>query len=247
MKTVECRSVVGKGSPRRFRPALFPALAGVAAAGMALLWAPQEGLAQTLPWGAGWSAGFSDIGDLNADASPSGGGTAAVIAPGGSWVVGIHVDRWYRSDARLGVRVQTSYMQPRFDWTSSQRKIDALGGDVSLMVRPLSPDTDPPVLPYLAVGAGGILYDLGRGRETLFPEADARHDGRVRAVPVGLVAVGFDVAIPWTWYRQSVRIRAEVADHMAISSPLLRMSSGDRHGPVHHFRLTIGLHSAFAL
>jgi hypothetical protein len=97
------------------------------------------------------------------------------------------------------------------------------------------------------VGAGGVVYDLGRGGETLFPEADARHDGEVRAVPVVLVALGFDVEIPWTWYSQSVRIRTEVADHIAISSPLLRMSSEDRHGPVHHFRLSIGLHSAFSL
>jgi len=234
-----CRRVIEKGLARTV---VFLALAG-----MAPLGAPQEGVAQALPWGAGWSVGASNIGDLNADAAPSGGGATAVIAPGSSWVVGIHVDRWYGSDARVGVRVQSSYQQPRFDWTSSQRKIDAVGGDVSLMLRPLSPDSEPSVLPYLAIGAGGMFYDLGRGRETLFPEADARHDGRARAVPVGLVALGVDVAIPWTWYRQAVRIRTEVADHIAISSPLLRMSSGDRHGPVHHFRLTIGLHSAFAL
>jgi hypothetical protein len=115
------------------------------------------------------------------------------------------------------------------------------------MFHPLASQGDLPVLPYLAVGAGAIAYDLGRGTETLFPEADARHDGRKRAVPVVLAALGFDIEIPWTWYRQSVRIRTEVADHIAIESPLLRMSSGDRHGPVHHFRLTVGLHSAFDL
>jgi len=92
---------------------------------------------------------------------------AGMVLPEGGRVAGIRVDRWYRSDARLGVRVQTFCIQPRFDWTSSQRKIDAVGGDVSVMARPLSPDTDPPVLLSLAVGAGGILHHLGRGRETL--------------------------------------------------------------------------------
>jgi len=64
---------------------------------------------------------------------------------------------------------------------------------------------------------------------------------------VGLGALHVDVAIPWTWYLQSVRIRTEVTDHIAISSPLLRMSSGERHGPVHRLRLTIEWHGTFAL
>jgi hypothetical protein len=240
MSIGECRWVAEKGRTK-------VNLVVLALAGAALMGVPQDGVAQALPWGAGWSVGASSIGDLNADAELSGGGAATPIAPGTSWIAGIHVERWFGDDARLGVRVQTSYQQPRFAWNSSERKIDAFGGDVSLVFHPLAPDTDPPVLPYLAVGAGGILYDLGRGVQTLFPEADARHDGQTRAAPVVLVALGIDFEIPWTWYSQSVRIRTEVADHMAISSPLLRLSSSDKHGPVHHFRFTVGLHSAFSL
>ncbi len=231
------RSVVGAG---------LLAVAALAAAPFHPC-APVHLVAQTHPWGAGWTAGLTDIGALNTDASLPGGGAPAPIEPGAGALLALHVDRWYLDDGRLGVRVQGAYQQPRLDWGASTRRIDTFSADLSLLVRPLSPDDEPPLIPYLALGAGGIWYDLGRGRETSFADADARHDGRQRLTPVGLVAIGFDVPIPWSWYRQEVRVRVEAADHVSLRSPLRRLSDGDRHGPVHHLRFTIGLHSAFRL
>ena len=204
-----------------------------------LLLAPSAAEAQGYgTFGAGWTAGASYVTDVNPDASAD----AFAVTPETGFVMGLFVDTWLGDTHRVGLRTQASYQQPRFDWEDGRRSIDTGAADLSLMVRPISPD-DADVLPYLAGGLGLIWYDLGTGGTTTFPDAEAMHDGDSRLLPTGVVAVGVDVPIDMRWNRLPVSLRLEAADHITINSPLKRTVDGERHGAVHHFRFTVGLYS----
>jgi len=204
-----------------------------------LLLAPSDAEAQRYgTFGAGWAAGASYVTDVNPDASAD----AFAVTPETGFVMGLYVDSWLGSTHRVGLRTQASYQQPRFDWEDGRRSIDAGSADLSLLIRPISPD-DGNVLPYLAGGAGIIWYDLGTGGTTVFPDAEAMHDGDSRILPTGVIAVGVDVPIDMRWNRLPVSLRLEAADHITINSPLKRTADGERHGAVHHFRFTVGLYS----
>jgi len=208
-------------------------------AGFAL---PQAADAQFHRYAAGFTVGGSHVTDLNPDAPAE----ALALAPGAGAVFGLHADRWYGSMGRLGIRYQAAYQQPTFDWRPGERRISALSGDVAGIFRLIAPSDDARALPYLAAGAGGIWYDLGTGDPTSFEEAAAYHDGGSRVLPVVLLAAGLDVDIPWDWQGSPVRVRAEIADHVALGSPIRQLSDGSRYGAVHHVRFSIGLHSVFA-
>ncbi len=199
--------------------------------------APVE--AQVHRFGAGWSAGGTYLTDLN----PGAPGQAREISPGAGFVFGLHVDRWYGQDGRIGVRYQGAYQQPRVDWVRGERKVDAFSADVSALFRILEPEDPDQVLPYVAAGLGGIWYDLGTGRDTFFPEADAYHDGGSRVLPAVILGVGADVPFPWGWDGSPVRVRLEVADHLTFGSPIRQASDGSRYGAVHHLRFTVGAYS----
>lgn len=224
------------------RPRIQAAWAALAAAAL-LLPAAHDAEAQAHRYGAGWTAGASYLTDLN----PSPAGSARAISPGAGFVLGLHVDRWYGSDGRIGVRYQGSYQQPRFDWSAGGRSIDAVGADVSALYRLMNPADEGPALPYLTAGLGAVWYDLGTGSDTFFSAADAFHDGGSRLLPLVTFGVGADVRSPWNWDTFPVRLRVEVADHMTFGSPLRRESDGSRYGPVHHLRFTVGAYSAIDL
>lgn len=211
------------------------------AAGALLVAGPTNAEAQAHRYGAGWTAGASYLTDLNPSTS------ARSLSPGAGFVLGLHVDRWYGADGRIGVRYQGSYQQPRFDWSPGRRSIDAVGADVSALYRLMDPAEEGPALPYLTAGLGAVWYDLGTGPDTFFPEADAFHDGGSRLLPLVSFGVGADVRSPWNWDTFPVRLRVEVADHMTFGSPLRRASDGSRYGPVHHLRFTVGAYSAIDL
>lgn len=199
--------------------------------------------AQVHRYGAGWSAGGAYLTDLNSGARAQGGLAAREISPGVGFVFGLHVDRWYGDDGRIGVRYQGAYQQPRMDWVRGERKIDALSADVSALYRILEPGDPGQVLPYVTLGLGGIWYDLGTGQDTFFPEADAFHDGSSRILPAAILGVGADVPFPWGWDGAPVRVRVEVADHLSFGSPIRQASDGSRYGAVHNLRFTIGAYS----
>jgi hypothetical protein len=203
--------------------------------------APDAGEAQVHRYAAGFTVGGAHVTELNSEAP----GDALLLKPGAGAVFGLHADRWYGSTGRIGLRYQAAYQQPTFAWEPGERRISALSGDVSGVLRPIAPGPDTRALPYLAVGAGGIWYDLGTGDSTFFNDASALHDGGSRVLPVALLAVGVDVDIPWDWQGAPVRVRAEVADHVSLDSPIRRLSDGSRYGAVHHIRFSVGLHSVF--
>ncbi|CAN5783430.1 hypothetical protein BH23GEM11_BH23GEM11_08630 [soil metagenome] len=202
---------------------------------------PEAAEAQFHRYAAGFTAGGSHVTVLNPDAP----GNALALEPGAGAMFGLHADRWYGSTGRLGLRYQAAYQQPTFDWQPGERRISALSGDVSAMLRPIAPGADNRVLPYLTAGAGGMWYDLGTGDSTSFNQAAAFHDGGSRLIPVVLLAAGLDVGIPWHWGSSPVWVRAEIADHVALNSPIRKLSDRARYGAVHHYRFSVGLHSVF--
>lgn len=190
-------------------------------------------------FGAGWVAGPSYVSDLNSNADDG----VRSLDPGAGAVFGLHVDRWIGAEHRIGLRVQASYEQPRFDWAPGERKIDAAAADLSLLVRPLAQDEERPLNPYLTAGLGGTWYDMGEGSQTSFEAADAYHDGQSAILPTGVFGLGVDVPIDWDWHRLPVALRFEAADHLTFRSPLWRLADDRRHGAVHHVRFSIGMHA----
>jgi hypothetical protein len=228
-------------SKRSFRQgalalALRVALGTALAAALALT--PDTAEAQAHRWGAGFSTGGTWLSDLNPGAD------AEAVAPGLGAFLALHADRWYGQDARIGVRYQVAYQQPRFNWVPGERKIDAASADVSALFRLVPPAQAGAALPWVTVGLGGIWYDLGRGEPTFYGAADAYHDGGSRVLPVAVFGAGVDLDFPWQFQSDLVRLRLEVADHMAIGSPLRRTTDNERYGPVHNLRFSVGLYSA---
>ncbi len=199
--------------------------------------------AQVHRYGAGWTGGGAFLTDLNSGAQALDGQPPRDISPGLGFVFGLHVDRWYGEAGRIGVRYQGAYQQPQMEWVRGPRRIDALSADVSALLRIIEPEDPDQVLPYVALGLGGIWYDLGTRQETFFPEADAYHDGSSRILPSAIVGVGADIPFRWGWDGSPVRIRAEAADHISFGSPIRQVSDGSRYGAVHHIRFTIGAYS----
>jgi len=199
--------------------------------------------AQAHRYGSGWVLGGSVISDLNPGISSQSIQNPNAITPGLSPVVGLFVDRWYGSAGRLGVRYQGAYQRPRVDWVQGDRPVDSFLADISGMLRVVDPGSRAAVLPYLTAGVGAVWYDLGTGRDTFNPNANAFHDGSSRVQPTGILGVGADLLVPWTWDGYPVRLRLEVADHIALESPLRRITDGTRYGSVHHLRFSIGAYS----
>ncbi len=238
-----------EGVSRSAAVALRHAAAGLATAALVVGLVANPGEAQTAKYGAGFVVGATHIGELNSGALALGGGSPVELKPGTGFILGVHFDSWYGESRRIGIRWQGSYQQPEVDWANGQRDIDTLAADLSLLIRPVTPDRDEPVIPYLALGLGGIWYDLGRGPQTVFDPADAYYDGSSRVMPAGLVGLGVDILLPpsMQWHASPIRLRLEAADHITLNSPFKQLSQAERYGAVHHFRLTIGAYSAFSI
>ena len=203
--------------------------------------------AQAAKYGAGFTVGASHITELNSGAGGIGGGAPVELKPGTGVLFGLHVDSWYGEARRVGVRYQGAYQQPQVPWTNGDRDIDALTADISVLFRPVIPERDEAVIPYLAAGVGGIWYDLGRGPQTTYSSADAYYDGSSRVMPAALIGVGVDILLPPSlqWYAIPIRVRLEAGDHITFHSALKQLSQTSRYSEVHHFRLTIGAHTSF--
>ncbi len=229
------RREAGVGQARRPRPVRVAALAGFLALGAAGWGSPLAGQVA-----AGWTAGAGSFSDLNPDS-----GAPVGLAPTTVRVLGLHFDRWFGGSERVGFRLAGAWQAPDVPWVQGDRTIDVVSGDVSLMVRLITTRDDEglSVLPYVMGGFGGIWYDLGDGDPAGFPAAGTFHDGERRISPVAVYGAGLDLGLPFRWFGNPMRLRVEAADHYALESPLLHLSSGDREGPVHNYRVTLGLYS----
>jgi hypothetical protein len=214
------------------------------AAAIALLSAPQHAVAQVRHWGIGWTAGASYVTDLNSHPLPGYEADPRPILPGLGYTLGLHMERWLDGGGRFGVRAQGSFQQPRADlaWRGEHRAINAFSGDLSLLLRLLSPMRSGAVLPYLMMGGGAAWYDLGPA--DAFAGADASYDGHLRPMPLAIFGLGVDTPQVGMWDNDPIRIRFELADHMVVRSPLRRTSDWQRHGSVHQVRLTVGVYTS---
>jgi hypothetical protein len=229
----------GAGRPLGIRGGIS---ALVLAASCLAVVAPEPASAQRPQYGTGLLFGASHIGPLNPDAAWLGEEDSREILPTTGPLVAIHIDRWYGIRRRLGVRVQAAFQQVSFEWTTSKLRANVYSGDLSVLLRS-APSASSVILPYLAGGVGGIWYDLDRLLDSHMPEADAYYNQNSGIRPAGVVAFGMDLPSPWEWGRQPLRIRMEVADHVALDSPFRRISDDVRHGLIHHIRFTVGVHS----
>lgn len=204
--------------------------------------------AQTPAYGAGFTLQATHTEALNPGAIVAG-GSPVELEPGTGFAFGVHLDRWYGQDRMVGVRYQGSYQQTELPWTSGDRDINVVTGDVSLLLRPMAPEPNEQFIPYLAAGIGGIWYDLGRGPQTNFGPADAYYDGSSRVMPALLAGLGLDVLLPpsLAWDGHPVRLRIEAADQVTLNSPFKQISESSRYGAIHHLRFTIGAYSAVSL
>jgi hypothetical protein len=192
---------------------------------------------------AGWYAGALRVGALN----PGAGEVtvdgerrrAAAIEPGWGWVAGVQAEHWYGAGF-AGYRVHGAFGRQSVPWADRHREVNVWLGDVALVLRPLGAGAA--VAPFLAAGAGGILFGLGTGDPIFHPAADARYDGRQRVRWGAVLGGGVDVVSPWTFDHAPVVFRLEAADHWLFQGPFTRLDGGAL-GAVHNLRLSVGLHA----
>jgi cell division septation protein DedD len=124
------------------RQAMSPSTLIVLAA--ALVSAPAG--AQTYRTALGVTGGWSTAGDLT-----PGLGFETVFEDG--WTAGAQLETWV---ARVGMRVNASYAARETE--GSDRPFRIAAADIGVMVRPLPVQPDRVIAPFIAVGAGPVLY-----------------------------------------------------------------------------------------
>ena len=189
-------------------------LSGGLALGAFLAFSGTPVKAQDYQWSAGWSAGVLKTTSLNDGAS---GGVD--LAPGATWSIGLHVDRWVGS-GRLGVRFQTSVSDQDVDWTQGTRSISMYGADVGVMLRPMAPSPDRAVSLFFSAGVGLVRWGLGDGPTTSFTSASASYLGDEGFQLMGVGGLGFDIKTPWTWDNAPLMVRLEATNTIAGSDSI---------------------------
>ncbi len=193
--------------------------------------------AQTYSSSASYNAGAIFFGKWNKASSA---GTIA-LSPAAGWVVGLQAEKWLGS-GQLGLRFEGAYTHRPLELPEGRDRNLAIGlGDAGLVLRLLPVAATPTVTPYLSAAAGFIYYGLGAGSELLFPTANARYEGGNHLEPAAVGAFGFDIPTSLRWDGDPVGIRLEGSDVVARSP--LRPISGASFGPVHNFRVVLGVYA----
>lgn len=109
-----------------------------------LVSAPAE--AQTYRTALGVTGGWSTAGDLT-----PGLGFETVFEDG--WTAGAQLETWV---GRVGMRLNASYAARETE--GSERPFKIAAADIAVIVRPLAVQPDRPIAPFIAVGAGPVLY-----------------------------------------------------------------------------------------
>lgn len=179
------------------------------------------------------------------------------LEPG--FVVGMQAETWLHP--QFAIRMNGAYTERPFELESEQGFRDARlfdgtfgdvnvwEGDMTLMLRPLSPKGPLRMIPFLAAGAGVVHYNpAGEGRS--LPEATVFFDEETKFAAVG--GVGLDIIPNTPTKRFGAFIRMEVTDHYVFDSPAERLALGlesddDEFDGVHNLRVNLGMNLIFPL
>lgn len=149
------------------------------------------------------------------------------------WQAGFQAETWF---GRLGLRLNSG-ITVRGLTTDAELDMNMYTSDLDLMLRLRKPGYGKLFMPYVALGAGASLYNLGSnannlGGETYGPDPVFR--------PTAFAGLGFDIGAGPT------ALRFEVADLVDLASPVEQgPGPNDFYGPVHHVSATMGLSFRF--
>jgi hypothetical protein len=202
-------------------------------------------LAQAYKASAGWNGGVVFPTSLNNGASGS--GEILDLKPDPTWTVGLHYDHWL-GGGNIGIRAEGGFFRPILPWVQGDRKIRVYTADLDLLLRPLAPEPDRSVLPFLAGGVGFIRWGLGDGPPTVFGDAAVAYDGKEAFDLVAVAGLGLDIITPWQWGEGPLVIRLEGRDLMQFSSPFDPMNAEDSSfAMIHNPMALLGLHTGLGV
>ena len=168
--------------------------------------------------------------------------SAEELKPDLGYFGGIQYD-WFVGSGHLGFRLGGHYQQMKLPWNSTERTIYAYAGDFDLLLRPLRPQPDTKVIPYLSAGVGATRYRMGKGNPTSFDAADAAYLGKERTQFSVLGGVGLDFLLGFGWDEGPFMLRLEAQDNYVLTSPLDPLQGGDEFGGIHNIRISLGIHN----
>lgn len=204
---------------------------GAAGAALAALLAAAPLAAQDYSGAVGYGGGFISFSDFN--------DSGAALALDAGWLAVAHAEQ-YMGNGRLGARLGAAFTQRPFPVAGDARDINTWLFDASLLVRPLPVSRGRGVVPFLSLGAGVVSYGFGDGRPVVFEGSNAVYPGDTDRQLTVVGGLGIDVVPGRSVWGTPLGVRLEAADHVALESPF-RTPGGDRLGPVHNVRVTLGL------
>ncbi|HKJ93662.1 MAG TPA: SPOR domain-containing protein [Longimicrobiales bacterium] len=156
-------------------------------------------------------------------------GSGSIVRMTDGWLGGMQLEVPF---GRLGLRLNGTYTD-RSIMNSTPVNLNVYTADLDLMLRLLKPKPGRMFAPYIALGGGGVLYNLGSttttttlGGETYGPDPVWR--------PTVMGALGFDIG------PGPVALRLEMSDILDLHSPL-QDAGGSAYGPVQHVAVSAGL------
>ena len=172
---------------------------------------------------------FGDLNRSNEDFTPVG------LSDG--WIMTGHVEqRW----GLIGARGSAGFTRQPLQGVGDSPNVDTWMGEAGIVVHPLAATGNAiGISPFGALGLGFVRYGFGRGEPVIFPEAGAMYAGDDQARFAWSAGGGVDVPLPLIGGVPTA-IRVEFQQQTLPRSHFETLG-GERHGPVHNRRLTLGL------
>ena len=169
-------------------------------------------------------------------------GATVDLKPSPDIMGGVQYD-WFLGSGNLGFRFAGHYQRMQMDWNNGERDIFAYAGDFDALIRPIRPDVDTKVIPYLSLGVGFTHYRFGNGNPTGYGPGAVVFEGNESTQFSVLGGIGFDIMTGWHWDEGNFLIRIEAQDNYVLESPFQPIEGSSELGGVHNLRIMIGLHN----